>query len=178
MHELFTDFDAAQRKFCTTFPRGLFDRNRATPSAYYVGAYGFCELLAGHWDLGFSVLQEGIRLNPYHPSYFFITSFLHAYAHHNYQKAYEEALKFDLPGLFLCPLYQTAALGQLGRKEDAKATLDTLLHLRPDFPARAHESTGRLIKADGQVEHILEGLQKAGLRPERWIEKGGLVRVK
>ena len=78
-----------------------------------------------------------------------------------------------MPGVYLCPLYQAAALGQLGRKEDAKATLEILLQLRPDFPARAHELTGRLIKAEGEVDHILEGLQKAGLQLEREI--GGKV---
>ena len=135
-------------------------------NAYTYGAMGYLELLFGSWKHGRHLLQKAIVLNPYHPNFFFIALFLDAYAHQHYQKAYEEALKFDLPGVFFCPLFQAAALGQLGMQQQAKTTLDTLLQLRPDFPARAHELTGRLIKAEGQVEHIIEGLQKASLQLE------------
>ena len=136
-------------------------------NAYISGTRGYLELLFGNWDRGLRLLRQAIALNPYHPSYFFIAIFLHAYAHHDYHNAYDEVVKFEAPGVYLCPQYQAAALGQLGRQEDAKAMLETLVQLRPDFPARAHEFTGRLIKADGEVDHILEGLQKAGLQLER-----------
>jgi tetratricopeptide (TPR) repeat protein len=132
-------------------------------NAYYVTVYGYYELLAGRWEHGFSLMQEANRLNPYHPNYFNIAYFLYHYAHHNYQQAYQETMKLNTLDFFFVPLCQAAALGQLGRQEDAKPMLEKLLRLRPDFPDRAHELIGRLIKAEGQVEHILEGLQKAGL---------------
>ena len=87
-------------------------------------------------------------------------------------EAYQNALNINLPGVFFTPLFQAAALGQLERKADADAALAALLQLRPDFPARASELIGRLIKADGQVEHIIKGLQKAGLHLERQDGRG------
>ena len=144
-------------------------------NAYIYGTRGHLEILFGNLEHGLQLLQKAIVLNPYHPNYFFISFFLYAYAHQNYRNAYKEAVKFDPPGVYLCPLYQAAALGQLGQTEEAEATLETLVQLRPDFPARAHELIGRLIKAEGQVDHIIEGLQKAGLRLEEHDGSGKVI---
>jgi tetratricopeptide (TPR) repeat protein len=152
------------------------DAYRLNPhNAYYMGIYGWCEMLRGHWEAGMRLLHEAVTLNPSYPSYFHVAFFLSQYAHQQYQKAYEEAVNINLPEVFFCPLFQTAALGQLGRQEDAEVPLETLMRLRPDFPARAHEFIGRLIKAEGEVEHLLEGLQKAGLQLERQDKQKNVI---
>ena len=74
-------------------------------NAYISGTRGYLELLSGNWDRGLHLLHQAIALNPYHPSYFFIAVFLHAYAHHDYHKAYDEIVKFEAPGVYLCLLY-------------------------------------------------------------------------
>ena len=144
-------------------------------NAYYTAVCGYCELLAGRWQQGLPLLEEGCRLNPYHPGFFHLGFFLYHYAHHDYAKAYQEALKINLPGVFFTPLLQAAALGQLGRSKEAEAKLEALLQLRPDFPEHAYELAARIIKAEGQVEHILKGLQKAGLGLKRPDTRGQLI---
>ena len=144
-------------------------------NAYYTGVYGYCELLAGHWEQGMPLLEEGCRLNPYHPGYFCVGSSLYHYAHRNYAEAYQHALKINLPGVFFAPLLQAAALGQLGQKATAEAAFTTLLQLRQDFPEQAYELSARMFKAEGQVEHILQGLQKVGLLSESQERRGQVL---
>jgi hypothetical protein len=76
-------------------------------------------------------------------------------------------VNINLPEVFFCPLFQAAALGQLGHTRDARSAFASVRQLCPDLPARAYEVIGRLIKAEGEVKHLVEGLQKAGLQVER-----------
>jgi hypothetical protein len=71
--------------------------------------------------------------------------------------------KFGLPDFFWNPLMQAAALGQLGRITKAKAALQRLLSLKPDFPARARFYINCFLIKDKWVDRMLEGLKKAGL---------------
>ena len=144
-------------------------------NTYVFGIYGWYEILMGHWAHGFNLLEKATQLNPYHPRYFYAAFFLYYYAHHKYHKAYHEAMNLNLPGVFFDPLFRTASLAQLGRTEEAGAALETLLQLRPDFPECAHELTARLIKAEGQIEHIIEGLQKAGLQLKGPNRRGRVI---
>ena len=74
-----------------------------------------------------------------------------------------EALKFNYPDLFWDPLLRAAALGQMGRAGEAKAAVDELLKLVPDFAVWAHQMISYYVKVDDLVDAVIEGLQKAGL---------------
>jgi adenylate cyclase len=104
-----------------------------------------------------------MKLNPYHPSWFHLAPFMDYYRRGEYENAFAEALKFNFPELYLDPMMRAAALGRLGRQNEAKAALSQLLKLEPDFATRGRSLISRYVKVDYLVDSIIEGLRKAGL---------------
>ena len=130
---------------------------------YIVGVAGWHMTLFGEWDRGLPLLKKGIKLNPYHPSWFHLAFFMYHYHRGEYENAFAEALKFNFPGLYLDPLMRAVALSQLGRQDEAKAAVSQLLELEPDFATRGRLLISRYVKVDEVVDRIIEGLEKAGL---------------
>jgi hypothetical protein len=58
---------------------------------------------------------------------------------------------------------RAGALGQLGRRDEAKTAVNQLLKLEPDFARRGRGPVSRYVKVDDLVDKIMEGLQKGGL---------------
>ncbi|MGB5749818.1 MAG: hypothetical protein WBM69_22770 [Desulfobacterales bacterium] len=132
-------------------------------SPYIVGVAGWHMMLYGEWDRGLALLQKGMKLNPYHPSWFHLAPYMGCYHRGEYEMALAEALKFNFPGLYLDPLMRAAALTQLGRQNEAKTAVSQLLKLEPDFATRGRGMISRYVKVDDLVDKIIEGLAKAGL---------------
>jgi hypothetical protein len=80
-----------------------------------------------------------------------------------FEKAYEEALKYDVPALFWGPMLRAATLGQLDRQSEAQQHISDLKSLKPDFESKAQYLISRYVKEDELVEKIIDGLVKAGL---------------
>lgn len=57
---------------------------------------------------------------------------------------------------------QAAALGQLGRREEARKTIEKLLELRPDFATAARHEYRKWLD-DKYVELVIDGLRNGGL---------------
>ena len=132
-------------------------------SPYIVGVAGWHMMLYGEWDRGRTLLNKGMKLNPYHPTWFHLAPFMDYYLRCEYEKALAEALKFNYAELYWDPLMRAAALGQLGRLKEAKKAIDQLLKLEANFRHRAHRMIGHYVKVDDLVDKIVTGLQKAGL---------------
>ena len=132
-------------------------------SPYIVGVAGWHMALYGEWDRGLKLLKKGIKLNPYHPSWFHLAPFMDYYRRGEYENAFAEALKFNYPELFWDPVMRAATLGQLGRQNEAKTAVSQLLKLEPDFATRGRRLISRYVKVDALIDRIIEGLRKAGL---------------
>jgi adenylate cyclase len=132
-------------------------------SPYIVGVAGWHMTLCGEWDRGLTLLRKGMKLNPYHPTWFHLAFFIYHYHRGEYENAFAEALKFNFPGLYLDPLMRAAALSQLGKQNEAKTAVSQLLKLDPDFTTRGRWLIGRYVKVDDLIDRIIEGLEKAGL---------------
>jgi adenylate cyclase len=132
-------------------------------SPYVVGVAGWHMALCGEWEQGLALLEKGMKLNPYYPSWFHLAPYMNHYQRGNYEEAFAEALKFNYPDLFWDPVMRAAALGQMGRESEARAAIDGLLKLVPDFASQGRRLISRYVKADDLVDKIIEGLQKAGL---------------
>ena len=85
------------------------------------------------------------------------------YRQSNYVEALAVSEGFGLQGFYVDHLLRAAALGQLGRCEEARAELETALEVRPDFAWRYRELLHRAFMLDALVEMLLDGLRKAGL---------------
>lgn len=132
-------------------------------SPYFVGVAGWHLMLFGEWERGLSLLRKGIGLNPYHPSWFHLATFLDYYRKDDFENALAEALKFNYPNLYLDPLLRAAVLGELGRIQEAKIAVSEMLKLEPNFREKKKELLAHYVKIDSLIRKLLKGLEKAGL---------------
>jgi adenylate cyclase len=107
-------------------------------------------------------VEAAMQLNPNHPGWYKLAIFSNAYFKRQYREALQAALEMDQYGYFHVHAARVAAYGQLGQREEAQNSLQDLLALRPDFAAAAREEYAKWWNPE-QVEHLMEGLRKAGL---------------
>jgi TolB-like protein/cytochrome c-type biogenesis protein CcmH/NrfG len=117
---------------------------------------------SGDWERGCAVVESAMQLNPHHPGWYWFVNFNDAYCRRDYRGALGFALKINLPGNFFTHAVTAAAYGQLGMREEARKSLQELLAIRPDFAKAAREEVGRWNDSEF-VEHMIDGLRKAGL---------------
>lgn len=107
-----------------------------------------------------ALLDKAMNQNIGFPSWYYGATTLYFYRQYRYELAYNEAIQYDLPGLFWGPLLRAACLGQLQRQEETEQQIAHLLELKPDFQEKARMLIKRFVKEEELVEHIIEGLQK------------------
>jgi tetratricopeptide (TPR) repeat protein len=129
------------------------------------GWIGIMIAYSGDWDEGCAQIESAKQLNPHHPSWYWLPLACNAYRKGDYSEALNFALKINMPGYFYAPLTKAAAYGQLGLHEPAQRALNEMLALRPDMATAAREELAKWWDPD-LVEHIIDGLRKAGLKIE------------
>ncbi len=125
---------------------------------------GWARALYGDWEPGLALLARGMRLNPHCPGWYHAAPYFDYYRQGKYPEALGAARQFNLPQLFWDPLLLPAALGQMGREPEARAEIDRLLALKPDFSSRGSYLISMYVKTPSLIEAILDGLRKAGLK--------------
>jgi adenylate cyclase len=120
-------------------------------------------MLLGEWERGLALMERGMKLNPYHPSWFHLATFMNYYHREEYEDAFTEALEFNCPELFWDPLMRAVAHAQMGKEQEARTAVGELLELVPDFATRGRRLICNYVKVDDLTERLIEGLQKAGL---------------
>ena len=131
---------------------------------------------SGEWDRGCQMVESAMQLNPNCPGYFYFAGCWNAYRQGKYAEVLEGVARINMPNYFHVPAIRAAALGQLGRQDEAQKALQDVLALRPDFAA-ASPGICQMVRHE-QIEPILEGLRKAGLSiPDdaRQISSGALT---
>ena len=81
----------------------------------------------------------------------------------DYEEALRYAQKMSLTGWHLYQAALAMTYGQLGRDLEARSALANVLALEPDFAATARDTYERRFLAPDLVDHLLDGLRKAGL---------------
>ena len=117
---------------------------------------------AGDWERGCHLGEMARLLNPHHPPWYWALPFLDAYRRRDYHAARDLLPKAHMPGQHFSLALFAALRGQLGEREAAAETLRELLALRPDFAAIARDQFGKWYLPE-LVEHLIDGLRKAGL---------------
>jgi adenylate cyclase len=135
--------------------------NPTLPDA--VALLGWSLALQGEWDRGLALLREAMGVEPYRPAWLHLAPYLNYFRQGKFQEAYHEAHKFDPPHLYWAPLVKIAALGQLGKPNEAGNAVETLLAIRPDFPANGRRVATFFLKDSNLAHTFFEGLHKAGL---------------
>jgi TolB-like protein len=148
-------------------PAGMLREARALISIKPYGTHyalaGWTMALAGEWQQGLMVLREQMALLRYYPGWFHLASFIDQYRRAEYHAALREAHMMNTPTLLLDPMQRAAAFGQLGMRTQGQWAVAELLELCPVFPGDPRRYINWLIPFDDLVDHLLEGLRKAGL---------------
>ncbi len=114
----------------------------------------------GQFARGAELSRRAQLLNPLHPGwYHFSFARLH-YSEKNYEHAIADVEKIGLPHFYWTHMLTAAAKGQLGHKDAADA-LARIFEVKPNFSA--HVELRKWNAAPADLEHILDGLRRAGL---------------
>jgi adenylate cyclase len=124
---------------------------------------GWLLALTGDWDNGVALMRNAQSRNPYCQPCVSHGLWADAMRRCDFETAYAAALEYRDPNFFWRDLMCAAALGQLGRFEDAAASGLELLRAKPQFHHRGRRLIAHFIKDDGLRAVIVDGLQKAGV---------------
>jgi TolB-like protein len=133
-------------------------------SSIMVALAGWLMSLAGEWERGLSIMEEGLKLNPYHPSWFHVPKYLYYYKQGDYEKALTEILRVDMPQMPLLFLFRAAVLGQLGRIRDAQKEITEGLRMNPAIEGNVLLYIRGFVFINELEDHLCNGLRKAGLK--------------
>ena len=140
--------------------RALALNPRDTANVHWMGmliAY------AGDWATGRSIAEKVKQLNPHHPGWFYFFFVSYHYREREYEQALEAAEKLNMPGYYFVSLELAMINAQLGRTEEARKHLKTLIALAPDVARDPRAELSKWWFSEDFIEHRLDGLRKAGL---------------
>ncbi|MGD8627757.1 MAG: hypothetical protein PVH52_01620, partial [bacterium] len=132
-------------------------------SPYSTGTIGYILALAGEFDRGRKLVENAVALNPCHPRWFHHALWLDDYRKECYDSSYREAVTAGPHLGFWHPVICAASLGMLERRPQARAYIEELRRLKPDFEHLARELIARVLKIESIAGQLIEGLRKAGL---------------
>jgi TolB-like protein len=127
--------------------------------ANVIASSGALCALIGRAEEGIERIRQAMRLNPYHPEWYWIDLGIVFYMARRYDDAIEAYRQRSKPGHWVWSRL-AACYAQLGRKEEAAAAVAHVLQLKPDF------SIAKLRRAGwgtAESQHVKDGMRKAGL---------------
>lgn len=127
-----------------------------------IASLGEMLTFAGNSERGLELVERAKKLNPNYPGWYWYIDFYRAYSQGDYESALNFALKVNLPGHWAASAMIAAAYGQLGQREAAAKALSELLKLRPDVASTTRSVMKKWWSSEA-VEHLIDGLRKAGL---------------
>ena len=107
-----------------------------------------------------------MELNPHHPGWYRFTHFFNEYHHGRYAQALEVVETINLPDYFATHYTKAIAHAQLGHADEARDSIRECLRLWPEFEQAilaGHLEKWMFAQPD-LIEHIVEGLELAGLQ--------------
>jgi len=131
-----------------------------------LGTLAVFSALYGNWEKGIVIIKKLMNENVNFPIYFYGILSLDYYRRKEYKQALIETKKHSMPaGPFWSPIHmhRIAALGQLNMKDEARPEIAELMRGKPDFIDKAQYIMSLFIKEEDLVEHMMDGLRKAGM---------------
>lgn len=152
IHRYRGDVDSAERSYQRALALNPNDANTIVSHARIL-------VYRGHLDEGLALVRQAMRLNPYHPEWYWLNLGAVLYEAGKYEDAAEAFGRIASPGYWvMCRL--AGCYAELGRMTEARTAAAGALRLRPDFKVAALRL--RECRPDMAVR-IRESLHKAGL---------------
>ena len=153
--------------FCKEFQESRHAAERAMAlnpmDASTSARMGLMIAYAGDWAHGCALAERARELNPNHPGWYWFGDLFNAYRQHDYRGALNFALKGIKQGYIFTNATLTAIYAQLGERDAAANALREVLVQKPDAALVARAEFGKWIASEEIVEHVVDGLRKAGL---------------
>jgi adenylate cyclase len=127
--------------------------------ANIMATYGLLVAAQGRAEEGIALIREAMKLNPYHPEWYWVDLGSALYVARRYTDAIEAFLHRSNPGTWVLARL-AACYAQLEQMDDAARTVSEVLKLKPNFSIADHR-VGSWKFAD--LTHFAEGMRKAGL---------------
>jgi adenylate cyclase len=128
--------------------------------------YGMRLTFIGEWERGVALVTKAIALNPEHPQWYLDPIIYYHYQTGDYEQALTLSQRQEFSDDVWVLLFRAMILGQLDRTEEARPLIEAALRLKPDVRERLWDMARVWNAPDPQVEHIADGLRKAGLAIE------------
>lgn len=123
---------------------------------------GFQIAYSGDWERGCALAERAIQLNPNHPGWYWFPLIINAYRQRDYRRALDLMAKVNLPGFWRTHVMLAVCHAQLGELDAAHNAVQELLRIRPDFSLAWRDELSKWWEPS-LIEHLLDGLRKAGL---------------
>jgi TolB-like protein/Tfp pilus assembly protein PilF len=133
-------------------------------NAFILSDLGLWMVYSGRSERGKALVEKSMVLNPLHQDWVHFAFFLDHYRKAEYREALEVQRKMNVPNNQGIQAGLAAVYGQLGDMTKAKATLDHILELWPDFAADPRAWFVRRRFSSELLESLMDGLRKAGLQ--------------
>lgn len=131
-------------------------------SPNYTGSIGYLFALAGEYDRGEALLEAAFASGLRQPSWFHHGLFAIHFARGRYEDAYATMERAFPPVGFWDALLRAAALGKLGRGDEARRDVAEVRRIKPDLGKKIEEMLART-PIPGEVRaELLDGLRRAG----------------
>ena len=125
--------------------------------------YGTRLIYMGEWERGLALVTKAIALNPGHPQWYNTPITYYHYQTRDYERALMVSQSQDISRDIWWLLFRAMILGQLGRSEEAQPAIEAALRRKPDVRDRLFDMARIWNVPDPHIEHIADGLRKAGL---------------
>jgi TolB-like protein len=139
--------------------RRIMEDNPHAPSTQL--SAGFFRSLAGDWETGARMLSGALEMISHPPGWAFRATFLNLYRQKDYAHALFEIKKYHATEHFTPSLLRAAALGQLGRLEEAQVAAAEVRRICPHFSDLSDRYFRYLSGFDSLSDDLKEGLYKA-----------------
>jgi tetratricopeptide (TPR) repeat protein len=125
--------------------------------------YGMRLTFIGEWERGVALVKKAIALNPEHPQWYLDPIIYYHYQTGDYEQALIESERQEFSGDIWVLLFRAMILGQLGRSAEAQPLIEAALKRKPNVGERLLDMARIWNVPDPQIEHMADGLRKAGL---------------
>jgi len=132
-------------------------------NASYLAVTGLKMIEAGMLDRGIALMDKAVDLNPSHPDWYHWAYYHYHFRRGEYDAALSAIQKISWPDYFWTHAQTAAVLGHLGRLDKARASVDRLLELYPDFVDHFWDEIAKWNVPDKDAMLYVEGYRKAGL---------------
>ncbi len=153
-------FHARERCDCLKAAETTIELN--PNNGYLVASSAWVMALMGERNRGLKMLSSLMNQNPHYPTWLHLAPFLDHYHKEEFGLALDHANKFNIPELAWDPILRAAALGQLGRRDEARTAVDELNANFPNASANPAFFLRGYIFLEEEIRSVVDGLKMAG----------------